>query len=46
MRRVARLLRPYAFAVLLAAGAAVVSLVVAAYFDLPLRDPDGICGPW
>ena len=45
MRPVARLLRPYAFAVLLAAGAAVVSLVVAANFDLPLRDPDGIAGP-
>jgi hypothetical protein len=42
---VARLLRPYAFAVLLAAVAAVVSLVVAASFDLPLRDPDGIAGP-
>ena len=39
------LLRPYAFAVLLAAAAAVVSLVVAASFDLPLRDPDGIAGP-
>ncbi len=45
MTRAARLLRPYAFAVLLAAAAAVVSLVVAAYFDLPLRDPDGIAGP-
>ena len=45
MRPVATALRPYAFAVLLAAGAAVVSLVVAAYFDLPLRDPDGIAGP-
>ena len=45
MRPVARLMRPYAFAVLLAVGAAVVSLVVAAYFDLPLRDPDGIAGP-
>ncbi len=45
MRPVATILRPYAFAVLLAAAAAVVSLVVAAYFDLPLRDPDGIAGP-
>ena len=45
MRPVATVLRPYAFAVLLAAAAAVVSLVVAAYFDLPLRDPDGIAGP-
>ena len=45
MRPVATLLRPYAFAVLLAAAAAVVSVVVAAYFDLPLRDPDGIAGP-
>ncbi len=45
MRPVATLLRPYAFAVLLAAGAAIVSLVVAASFDLPLRDPDGIAGP-
>jgi len=42
---VTSVLRPYAFAVLLAAGAAVVSLVVAANFDLPLRDPDGIAGP-
>jgi membrane-associated phospholipid phosphatase len=42
---VAKLLRPYAFAVLLAAAAAVVSVVVAANFDLPLRDPDGIAGP-
>jgi hypothetical protein len=31
--------------VLLAVAAAVVSLVVAASFDLPLRDPDGIAGP-
>ena len=45
MRPVATVLRPYAFAVLLAAAAAVVSLVVAASFDLPLRDPDGIAGP-
>ena len=45
MRPVATVLRPYGFAVLLAAAAAVVSLVVAAYFDLPLRDPDGIAGP-
>ena len=45
MRPAARLLRPYAFAVLLAVAAAVVSLVVAASFDLPLRDPDGIAGP-
>jgi len=45
VRPVARALRPYAFAVLLAAAAAVVSLVVAASFDLPLRDPDGIAGP-
>ena len=45
MRPVATALRPYAFAVLLAVGAAVVSLIVAAYFDLPLRDPDGIAGP-
>ena len=45
MRPVATVLRPYAFAVLLAAAAAVVSVVVAAYFDLPLRDPDGIAGP-
>ena len=45
MRPVATALRPYAFAVLLAVGAAVVSLVVAAYFDLPLRDPDGASLP-
>ncbi len=45
MRPVATVLRPYAFAVLLAAAAAVVSVVVAASFDLPLRDPDGIAGP-
>ncbi len=45
MRPLATLLRPYAFAVLLAVGAALVSLVVAAYFGLPLRDPDGIAGP-
>lgn len=45
MRPVATLLRPYAFAVLLAAAAAVVSVIVAASFDLPLRDPDGIAGP-
>jgi membrane-associated phospholipid phosphatase len=45
VRPVATVLRPYAFAVLLAAAAAVVSVVVAAYFDLPLRDPDGIAGP-
>jgi hypothetical protein len=31
--------------VLLAAAAAVVSVFVAAAFDLPLRDPDGIAGP-
>jgi membrane-associated phospholipid phosphatase len=42
---VASVLRPYAFAVLLAAAAAVVSVVVAASFDLPLRDPDGVAGP-
>jgi hypothetical protein len=41
----ATVLRPYAFAVLLAAVAAVVSVVVAASFELPLRDPDGIAGP-
>ena len=45
MRPLATLLRPYAFAVLLAAAAAVVSVIVAASFDLPLRDPDGIAGP-
>ena len=45
MRPVATLLRPYAFAVVLAAVAALVSVVVAANFDLPLRDPDGIAGP-
>lgn len=45
MQPLAKLLRPYAFAVLLAAAAAVVSVVVAASFDLPLRDPDGILGP-
>jgi len=45
VRPVASLLRPYAFAVLLAVAAAAVSLVVAASFDLPLRDPDGIAGP-
>ena len=45
MRPWARSLRPYAFAVSLAAASAVVAVVVAAYFDLPLRDPDGIAGP-
>ena len=45
MRPVSTVLRPYAFAVLLAAAAAVVSVIVAANFDLPLRDPDGIAGP-
>ena len=41
----ARALRPYAFAVALAAASAVVAVVVAASFDLPLRDPDGMVGP-
>jgi len=45
VRPLATVLRPYAFAVLLAAVAAVVSVVVAASFELPLRDPDGIAGP-
>lgn len=38
-------LRPYVLAALLALGAAVVTIAVAAHYDLPLRDPDGIAGP-
>ena len=38
-------LRPYAFAVGLALAIAAVALAVAAHYDLPLRDPDGIAGP-
>ena len=38
-------LRPYAFAVFLAVSSALVAVSTAAYFDLPLRDPDGIAGP-
>ena len=45
MRLVHSALRPYAFAVLLAVGSALVAMSVAAWFDLPLRDPDGIAGP-
>jgi hypothetical protein len=43
--RLATALRPYAFAVLLAVGSAVVAVSVAAYFGVPLRDPDGVAGP-
>jgi hypothetical protein len=38
-------LRPYAFAVALAAAIAVVALLVNARYGLPVRDPDGIAGP-
>ena len=38
-------LRPYAFAVALALLTAAVAVTVAAAYDLPLRDPDGIAGP-
>ena len=38
-------LRPYVLAALLALGSAVVTIAVAAHYDLPLRDPDGIAGP-
>ena len=45
MGRLATVLRPYAFAVLLAVCSAVLSVGVAASFELPLRDPDGVAGP-
>ena len=38
-------LRPYAWAVSLAVASAFAAILVAAAFDLPLRDPDGIAGP-
>jgi len=38
-------LRPYLFAVLLAASGAATAVVVAHFYELPLRDPDGIAGP-
>jgi membrane-associated phospholipid phosphatase len=38
-------LRPYAFAVLLAAAAALTAVAVTQLHDLPLRDPDGVAGP-
>ena len=38
-------LRAYALAVLLAVCSGVVAVVVAAEFQLPLRDPDGFLGP-
>ena len=38
-------LRPYALAVSLALGSAITAVLVAAAYDLPLRDPDGIAGP-
>jgi hypothetical protein len=36
---------PYALAVALAVASALLALVVARVFDLPLRDPDGLAGP-
>ena len=45
MRSVLPALRPYAFAVLLAVAGAVTAVTVAAAYDVPLRDPDGIAGP-
>ena len=45
MRLVNYALRPYVLAALLALGSAVVTIAVAAHYDLPLRDPDGIAGP-
>ena len=40
-----RALRPYAAAVVLAVASAFAALIVAAYWDLPIRDPDGLAGP-
>ena len=45
MSSVRSVLRPYALAVLLAVGSALVAITVAAVYALPLRDPDGIAGP-
>ena len=45
MHPVLAALRPYAFAVALAAAGAVTAVTVAHVYDLPLRDPDGIAGP-
>lgn len=45
MRLVLPVVRPYALAMALAVGSAVVAVAVAASYDLPLRDPDGIAGP-
>lgn len=45
MRHLSSALRPYALAIFLALGSALVAIVVAFAYDLPLRDPDGIAGP-
>lgn len=45
MRHLSSALRPYALAIFLALGSALVAIVVALAYDLPLRDPDGIAGP-
>jgi membrane-associated phospholipid phosphatase len=36
---------PYGLAAALALGSAAVAVAVSAWFDLPLRDPDGVAGP-
>lgn len=36
---------PYGLAAALAIGSAAVAVTVSAWFDLPLRDPDGVAGP-
>jgi len=45
VRHLSSALRPYGLALALAFGSAVVAIIVALAYDLPLRDPDGIAGP-
>jgi membrane-associated phospholipid phosphatase len=45
VRSVPSALRVYALAACLAVGSAIVAVTVAAAYDIPLRDPDGIAGP-
>ena len=45
MTTVTSALRPYAFAVCLAVASALLAVVVASVYDVPVRDPDGIAGP-
>lgn len=45
VRHLSSALRPYALAIFLALASALVAVVVAVAYDLPLRDPDSIAGP-